>query len=133
MTDERRLSGFQLVVVGIAAILVAAAVLTYAIIGIGSARAQSEYTGHVVDVVEDKGLIFRPSWVNMKTDPRSSDIQRFCIHPRDEERLLPKFYDAMESGDRHTITYSRPVWVSPQDCPSNAAIISDISPVNKTE
>lgn len=118
----RALAVFAMIFAGILLL----ALFFHAIGGVSSARAESEYTGHVVDVVEDKGIVYRPSWVNMKTSPRSSDIQQYCIHPDDEARLLPKFYEAMEGGYRVTVTYSRPVWVSPFDCPSGTSIIQDI-------
>lgn len=119
------------VVLAIAAIIFIG-LLIYGMMGISTSRAESQYTGHVVDVVEDKGIIFRPSWINMKTDPRSSDIQQFCIHPDDEDELLDDMYSAMESGDRYTITYSRPLWVSPHDCAGGQAIVHSIRPANST-
>lgn len=103
-----------------------------ALTGFGSIRGQSEYTGHVVDVVEDKGVVFRPTWVNMKTDPRSSDIQQYCVLPDDEREILPEFYDAMESGDRVTVTYERPLWVNPNDCNGSQSIITDVRYANET-
>lgn len=107
-------------------------VIIYGALGVGERRGQSQYTGHVVDVVEDKGLILQPTWTNMKTDPRSSDIQSYCITPDREDELLPKFYNAMEDGDRYTVTYHRPLWVNPNHCDSGDAIITDIQPVNES-
>lgn len=104
----------------------------YGSMGLGQQRAESQYTGHVVDVVEDKGYILTPTWVNMKTDPRSSDQQSYCIKPEDQDELLPKFYAAMESGDRYTVTYERPLWVSPNHCKDGDAIITGIEKVNNS-
>lgn len=120
------------VVAAILGVVLLGALGFYGLAGLGDQRAESEYTGHVIDVVEDKGVIFRPSWVNMKTNPRSSDVQKYCIHPSDEDELLPEFYEAMEQGHRVTVTYSRPLWVSPNDCPSGTAIIQDIRVVNES-
>lgn len=119
------------IAIAITAIIVVA-LLAYGVMGLASSRGESEYTGHVVDVVEDKGVVFRPTWANMKTSPRSSDIQQYCIHPDDEERLEEEFYAAMEGGERVTVTYSRPLWVSPSECPQDTSIIRDIRPANAT-
>lgn len=101
--------------------------------GLGSKRGQSQYTGHVVDVAEDKGVVFTPDWAVMKTDPRSSDKQTFCIRPEDGSELLPQFYSAMESGDRFTVTYHRPLFVWPDTCRSQDAIVTDIRAVNASQ
>jgi len=118
------------VVIGIA-VVVALSLLVFGLAGLGSARADSEYTGNVVDVVEDKGMLIRPSWVNMKTDARSSDIQQYCLR-EDDEQLKQQFYTSMKSGDRVTVSYSRPLWVSPLECDSGHAIVHDIEAVNGT-
>lgn len=126
----KRLSVWLVVALVLIALIVGS---VYLVKGFGEKRGQSEYTGHVVDVVEDKGVIFSPTWVNMKTNPRSSDIQSYCILPSDEEELLPKFYTAMEDGDRYTVEYQRPLYVNPHQCRNSDAIITDIRAVNQTE
>jgi len=118
---------------GAVVVLLVLAAMGYGVAGLGVKRGQSEYTGHVVDVVEDRGVVFTPSWANMKTSPRSSDIQSFCITPAREDELVPKFYEAMKDGGRYTVTYERPLWVSPSTCRNEDAIVTDIQPVNSTE
>lgn len=114
------------------ALILAAWGLFYAGNGVGEIRGESQYTGHVIDVVEDKGLIFRPNWINMKTNPRSSDIQSYCIRPSDENSLLPQMYEAMEQGHRVTVSYSRPLWVNPHTCRSSDAILHSVEVVNES-
>ena len=108
------------------------ALIVYGFLGLGSARAESQYTGVVVDVVEDKGIVFRPSWVNMKPNARSSDIQEYCIHPQRSEGLTDRLYSASEQGVRVTVTYERPLWVSPAQCEPGQPILTGVTPVNKS-
>jgi len=112
-------------------IIIAVGLLAYGVMGSGTPRGESEYTGVVVDVVEDKGLAFRPSWVNMKTNSRSSDVQQYCLADEDSE-MIDRFYSAMDSGQRVTVSYSRPFWVSPDQCKSGQSIIHDVQAVNGT-
>lgn len=132
MTDNRGISevGFWLSVA--VACIVVFSLFAFVLSGTGSMRSQSTYTGYTVDVVEDKGLIFRPTWVNVKTHPRSSSHERFCILPRDEAAHLPTFRQALRDGARVEITYHRPLWVYPGDCSSDMAIVDDVTVVNST-
>lgn len=104
----------------------------YGLLGIGSQRGESQYTGYVVDVVDDKGIVFKPSWVNVKTHPRSSSHEQFCILTEDKDDFLPVLRDALHEGHRVSITYERPLWVDPKECDQTHSIVTGVTVVNET-
>lgn len=116
----------QIVVWSLIAIVIVS--LVYGFAGYTTPRGESQYTGQVVDVVEDKGLIFKPTYVNMKTHRRSSTHEKFCILDQNREEQLSKLYNALENGDRVTVTYSAPAWVRPSKCGAESmAIVRSIN------
>lgn len=99
--------------------------------GLSNARAPSEYSGHVVDVEQDRGTVFRTTQLNMKTHPQASSSETFCIQDGDEE-ILETAKNATRNNDRVTIEYSRPYFVWIGDCESDTSIVQDITVTNQS-
>lgn len=87
-------------------------------------RGESTYTGYVVDTEIDKGLIFRTSQVKMKTHPRSSAVEAFCLPTEEfEEQAI----QSLQDQEPVTVTYSRPLWVNPMQCDGGLSIVKSFS------
>lgn len=114
----------KLTITGIVVVAVILAALTL-LAGLGSERHESQYSGQVVDVENQKGLILQTSQAKLKTDSRSSQHETFCIHPDNREQLDP-LQKALRDGDRVTITYERPRYVPVWTCQQETSIITDI-------
>ena len=114
-----------LAVVGVVAIVVIGAVLFFAT-GIGSVRGESTYSGEVVDLENQKGMIVQTSQVHMKTDATSSSSETFCVHPDNREQM-DTLRQAASSGQQITVTYERPLYVSPMECEGGTSIVKNIS------
>lgn len=113
-------------------VLIVVALIIGMFFGLGTARAPSDYSGHVVDVELDKGMVFRTSQAHLKTHRRSSEGEVFCIPQEREDELGDKLRTAMREGHRVTIEYSRPYIVSPWHCDATTSVIRDIEVVNET-
>jgi hypothetical protein len=90
------------------------------VLGFGSMRGESTYTGYVVDAEIDKGLIFRTSTVHMKTHPRSSAVEEFCLPTGEFEEEAEQ---ALQDQEPVSVTYSRPLWVNPMTCDGGLSIV----------
>lgn len=99
------------------------------ITGLGTPRGESVYTGYVVDVEDDKGLIFRTSQALVKTDQESSVAEQFCL---DDESDVEAAKEFLQNGEKVDIEYSRGVWVNPFDCQSELSVTNSIEPANTT-
>lgn len=101
--------------------------LCYVGMGLGTARAPSEYTGYVVDVEEDRGPpLLRTTQLKVKTHPRSSTTETFCV-AQDSEVVLETAYDAMGNQTRVTIDYERPFFVPRQQCQPQTSLVQNIT------
>lgn len=83
-------------------------------------RGESTYTGYVVDTEIDRGIVFRTSQVYLKTHPRSSAVEAFCLNSDDLEQ---KAQDYLNDEQKVTVTYSRPLWVNPMNCEGGLSIV----------
>ncbi len=99
-------------------------------LGFGSARGQSTYTGYVVDAEIDKGLLFRTSTVHLKTHPRASAVEEFCL-PTDEFEKQASTY--LQDQQRVKVTYSRPYWVHPMTCSGGLSLVRSFEEVEPVE
>lgn len=106
----------------IAVVLIGAFVFTS--MGFGSARGESTYTGYVVDTEIDKGLIFRTSQVHLKTHPRSSSGEEFCLTTEQHEQEAKEY---LQNQQKVTVTYSRPLWVSPFSCEAQLSVLQNFN------
>lgn len=118
--------------VGVAALAITLVVSGVLISGFGSSRAESQYTGQVVDIENEKGVVLQTTQANLKTNPRSSEHETFCIHPDNREQLQP-LRESLRNGQRVTITYDRPLYVPVWTCKGGTSIITDIEVSNQTE
>lgn len=121
----------------------ATAVLTFVIIagviavlalmpGIGTPRDTSEYTGYAVDTEYEKGLIFTNTKVHLKTNPRSSEHETFCVAIPEDEDTFRTLQKAARNGQRVTVTYERGIYESPHDCYNDSSMVVDITVHNET-
>lgn len=129
MNDDGFWTEAGMIVAGLlAALLALSVVLTLIwipISGLGQVRHESQYTGEVVDIENQKGMIMQTTQVHMKTNPRASSHETFCVHPDNREQLDP-LRSALRDSERVTITYSRPLYVAPWTCKSGTSIIREI-------
>jgi hypothetical protein len=119
MNDALKLIG------GAIAVALAILIVMALVAGIGAVRHESQYTGQVVDIENEKGIILQTSQAHLKTDSRSSEHETFCIHPDNREQLEP-LRQTLRDGQRVTITYERPMYVPVWTCQSGTSIITDI-------
>lgn len=101
--------------------------------GISSMRAESTYTGYVVDVEHDKGVLFRTSQIHLKTHPRSSAVEEFCIHPSNEKEQLEKARQYLQQGEKVDVTYHRPLYVSHWQCEAGLSLVDSLDSSGDTE
>lgn len=114
-------------ILGVSALLVVATVIGTVgyMAGFDTVRHESDYSGHAVDLEVEKGLVFQTTQVHMKTNPRSSEHETFCVHP-DNHGQLDQIRTAVSNGHRMTVSYYRPLWVSPFDCEQGTSVITNV-------
>lgn len=96
------------------------------VLGLDSMRAPSEYTGQVIDVEHNKGIVFRTTQLRMKTHVRSSEIETFCIHERNMPGQLEDARQALATGERIRVEYERPLFVWVGECKPGTSIVTNI-------
>lgn len=94
--------------------------------GVDTPRGESEYTGYVVDVEHNKGLVLKTTQVHMKTQPRSSSKETFCVMDKKTDHLQA-LRNALTNQSRVTISYSRPVYVSRFNCNPGLSIVRNVT------
>lgn len=94
--------------------------------GISDYRAPSDYTGQVVDLEVERGLVFQTTQAHLKTHRRSSEAETFCVHPSNHDEQLPQLREALQNGSRVTVTYSRPRYIPIWECESGTSIIREV-------
>lgn len=104
-------------------------VMIVSMMGIGSMRAPSEYTGVVADAEIDRGIVFRTSQARVKTDAEASTFEEFCIPDGYESR----FRELAKTQQKVTITYSRPLIVPKWKCQNGLSIVQDVQEVKGSE
>ena len=72
----------------------------------------------------DKGLIFRTSQVHLKTHPRSSAVEEFCLVNEQQEQKAEEY---LRNQQKVTVTYSRPFWVNPFTCEGGLSIVKSFN------
>lgn len=126
------MSKIEKVVLGTASIsvlfgvLLILAVVVGSLGGVSAARGESAYTGQVVDLENERGLVFQTTQVHLKTDSQASSSEVFCVHPDSRDEHFDELREAASSGDRVTITYSRPYVVPIWQCQSGTSIVRDV-------
>lgn len=115
----------QKVGIGLVAVVVVA-LLLYGFLGLSATRGASTYTGQVVDIEHEKGLFLKTSQVHLKTNLESSEAETFCVHPSEVDEHLPILRRALRNNQQVTISYSRPLWVSPSECQSGLSMVDDV-------
>lgn len=93
--------------------------------GLGDKRSESAYTGNVVDIENERGLLFVTTQVHVKTDRRSSKAETFCVHPDNRDQLVT-LREGLHTDSRVTITYERPRYVPVWTCEQGTSIITDV-------
>ncbi|WP_276273626.1 hypothetical protein [Haloarcula litorea] len=78
----------------------------------------------MVDTEIDKGFIFRTSQVHLKTHPRSSAVEEFCLVSDKQEQKAEQY---LRNQQKVTVTYSRPLWVSPFTCDAQLSIVKSFN------
>lgn len=127
MTDLREPLKFGAVVAALAIVAtVVFMAVGVAVQGIGEQRSTSDYSGHVVDVENQRGIVLQTTQIHLKTDKESSNAETFCVHPDNRDEQLPKLRQAVNSGDRVTVTYSRPLYVPVWTCEAGTSIIRNV-------
>lgn len=91
--------------------------------GAGTPRGESQYTGVVVDTEYESGLIFKNTIVHLKTNPRSSESEKFCVAIPEDSGLYDDLNEALRNGTRVTVTYSRGYYESPSTCFSDHSMV----------
>jgi len=99
--------------------------------GLAMPRGTSQYSGYVVDVEVDKGIP-PTTQIHVKTHPRSSASEMFCLTGTDEDRHSQRSFAALENRSEVTITYDRPIYVSITDCQRGTSIVRSLS-INGSE
>lgn len=90
------------------------------------------YTGEIVDVQEQRGLIFKTNEIDTKTNERSSDPVSWCIEESRPE-LLEKAQRLTDSKAQVRIEYHDEffVWIKNRCSPSTRGIVNSIEIVGK--
>jgi len=109
--------------------LVTVAVLIPTVFGFGTPIGDSTYTGVVVDVQHEEGLVWQTSQVVAKSNAEASDQQAFCMVNPSDSGLLEKSRNTLNDGERVKIQYHRPLWIPLWECPNGALIMDDIEPI----
>lgn len=104
----------------------------YGFLGAGVPRSESTYTGYVVDVEYEKGILFKNTKLLMKTHPRSSAVEQFCVKIPQDKQIYEKGRQALINQERVTIEYERNFWENPEHCMADASIVQDITVVGNT-
>lgn len=118
-----------LVTIAVVFVLIIALLMTP---GIGTPRDTSEYTGYVVDTEYEKGFIFANTKVHLKTNPRSSEHETFCVAVPADEAQFRELQDAAVNQQRVTVTYERGIYEDPFDCFYDDSMVVDIQVHNDT-
>jgi len=99
--------------------LIVLALLGWGLIShIGTAN-EGQHTGYVT-AVEKEGIIWKTWRVYIKTDPQSSQEDKYCV---EDESLIPKLQKMQESRQLVTLNYSSPSIVWAWQCGKEPAII----------
>jgi hypothetical protein len=98
--------------------------------GISTPVGESSYTGVIVDVEHNRGYIFRTTQVYMKTDATASAVETFCVKADSQPELFESVKKNYQDGEKVTVDYDRPIWVSPFKCQSGHSVINSVNPVN---
>lgn len=94
--------------------------------GVGDQRATSQYTGEVVDLENERGVLLRTTQVHLKTDAQASSSETFCVIDENRDEQLPVLRDAARNGHTVTVTYERPLYVPLWECEKDTSIIRDV-------
>lgn len=120
-----------IVVLAIITVVLWAALM--AVLGLSTVRGQSDYTGYVVDMEYEKGIVFKTTQVKMKTHPRSSEHETFCVKVPDNGHQVDALREALAEQRRIRVEYSRPLYVPVWECDTGLSIVRDIEAVNETQ
>ena len=101
-------------------------------LGMATPRSESTYTGYVVDVEYEKGLLFKNTQIHLKTHPRSSAVENFCVIIPEDEQFVQTARDALIDQQRVAVTYERPFYVNPGQCAGGSSLVKDIEVLNQT-
>lgn len=118
------------IVIGLA--IIALIAVAFAMPGTGTPRESSTYTGYVVDVEYEKGYIFENTKVLMKTHPRSSEHEEFCVIVPDDREIVETARTALVNQTRVTVEYSRPLYVNPMHCFYDHSLVRTMETANGT-
>jgi len=113
------------------ALLILAVVASFLLvmIGFGTPVGESTYTGQVVDVEHDRGIIFPVDTVNARTGSDAGVDEMFCVV---DDGLREEARQYAGDGGRVVITYHRPLWLDPRECERGSVVMTDIRPHNTT-
>lgn len=131
-TETEGTSVFVAIVVIFITIFITAVIVGGLLAGLAPPTEESTYTGYVVDAEVDRGFIFRTTTIHMKTHPRSSVLERFCVLESNENSQLDQLRQSLYDQTRLRITYTRPAYVGIWDCNAHTTIIENIEIANKT-
>lgn len=127
MSDAKEFLAFMgLLVGGSIALMAVIALIWVPVAGVDEVRGESSYTGQVVDVEYEKGMLLQTTQLKVKTDRRSSSHETFCIRIPEDEQHVQTARRALEEGDRVEITYSRPLYVGVWECAQGTSIVQEI-------
>lgn len=87
-------------------------IIGVAVSGFNLSTSEGEHSGYVT-AVETHGVIFKTVSVYFKTDPQSSQEDRYCVISSD---LVAQLKNVQEKRNRVTVVFSNGHWVPPWDC-----------------
>jgi hypothetical protein len=100
----------------IGALIFTIILLILAVLGFGIPVAESNYSGDVADIQDNRGIIWETSSVEIKTDSEATEPVTFCIAPGDTSEFIPMLRYAQEENLRVTVTYDRGYFEPPWKC-----------------
>lgn len=109
-----------------AAVVIGGLILFFMLPGVGTPRGESQYTGVVVDTEYESGFVFKNTIIHLKTNPRSSESETFCIAIPDDQAMYEQLNDALRNGTRVTVTYSRGIVENPFDCMMDHSLVRSV-------
>lgn len=105
------------VVVGIIGLIIAACFIDH----IGG-TSSGQHTGYVT-AIENNGIIWHTTTAFIKTDPQSSQEDKYCVM---DSSVVAQLKKAADTRELITINYYEPVLVWSSECDHEGAIISSI-------
>lgn len=86
-----------------------------------------QYTGRVMEVEYETGLVVQTTTTYLKTGPESSRFESLCVPNAPTNPLTAQLREAARNRIAVTVTYDTPLIVPPWDC-STTPVLRGVTP-----